>query len=102
MERLARLAVQRPVAVTVLAAAVVLLGWISWRGLPLDLLPDLPTEQAKQALREELLEEMGIPLIVDQLFTEYFVYLLLAGLLIPVLLEYRRVKRMKTELGRIF
>jgi HAE1 family hydrophobic/amphiphilic exporter-1 len=41
MEALARLATRRPVAVTVLAAVVVVLGFVSWRGLPLDLLPDL-------------------------------------------------------------
>src|SRR5690554_1830172 len=40
-EALARIAVRRPVAVTVLAAAIVVLGWVSWRGLPLDLLPDI-------------------------------------------------------------
>jgi HAE1 family hydrophobic/amphiphilic exporter-1 len=41
MEALARLATRRPVAVTVLAAVVVVLGFVSWRGLPLDLLPDI-------------------------------------------------------------
>jgi HAE1 family hydrophobic/amphiphilic exporter-1 len=41
MESLARLAAQRPVAITVLAVAVVLLGQMAWRQLPLDLLPDL-------------------------------------------------------------
>jgi len=40
-EALARIAVRRPVAVTVFAAAIVVLGWVSWRGLPLDLLPDI-------------------------------------------------------------
>src|SRR5690606_37343565 len=40
-EALARIAVRRPVAVTVLAAAIVVLGWVSWRGLSLDLLPDI-------------------------------------------------------------
>lgn len=38
---LARLAARRPVAVTVLAALIVVLGIASWRGLPLDLLPDV-------------------------------------------------------------
>lgn len=38
---LARYATRRPVAVTVLAAAIVMLGWISWKELPLDLLPDI-------------------------------------------------------------
>ncbi|HEX5049300.1 MAG TPA: efflux RND transporter permease subunit, partial [Gammaproteobacteria bacterium] len=41
MESIARLATRRPVAVVVLAAVVVVLGFVSWRGLPLDLLPDL-------------------------------------------------------------
>jgi HAE1 family hydrophobic/amphiphilic exporter-1 len=40
-EALARLAARRPVAVTVLAAVIVVLGIASWRGLPLDLLPDV-------------------------------------------------------------
>ena len=40
-EGLARVAARRPVAVTVFAAVVVVLGYISWRGLPLDLLPDI-------------------------------------------------------------
>jgi len=40
-EALARLAARRPVAVTVLAALIVVLGIASWRGLPLDLLPDV-------------------------------------------------------------
>jgi HAE1 family hydrophobic/amphiphilic exporter-1 len=51
METLARLAVQRPVAVTVLAAAVVLLGWISWQGLPLDLLPDVQSPTVLVSVR---------------------------------------------------
>ena len=41
MEALARLATRRPVAVCVVAAALVVLGWTSWQNLPLDLLPDL-------------------------------------------------------------
>jgi hydrophobic/amphiphilic exporter-1 (mainly G- bacteria), HAE1 family len=41
MEALARVATHRPVAVTVLAVVVVVLGFFSWRGLPLDLLPDI-------------------------------------------------------------
>jgi HAE1 family hydrophobic/amphiphilic exporter-1 len=41
MESLARVAARRPVAVTVFAAVIVVLGYVSWRGLPLDLLPDL-------------------------------------------------------------
>jgi hydrophobic/amphiphilic exporter-1 (mainly G- bacteria), HAE1 family len=38
---LARYATRRPVAVTVLAATIVMLGWISWKGLSIDLLPDI-------------------------------------------------------------
>ncbi|MCD4749387.1 MAG: efflux RND transporter permease subunit [Thermoanaerobaculales bacterium] len=41
MESLARFAARRPVAVTVLAVAVVLLGQVAWRRLPIDLLPDV-------------------------------------------------------------
>ena len=41
MEALARVAARRPVAVTVFAAVIVVLGFVSWRGLPLDLLPDI-------------------------------------------------------------
>ncbi|HVS63168.1 MAG TPA: efflux RND transporter permease subunit [Thermoanaerobaculia bacterium] len=41
MEALAQLAARRPVAVTVLALAVALVGWIAWTELPLDLLPDV-------------------------------------------------------------
>ena len=41
MEAVARVAARRPVAVTVFAVVVVVLGIISWRGLPLDLLPDI-------------------------------------------------------------
>ena len=41
MENLARLAGIRPVAVTVFAIVVVVLGFISWGKLPLDLFPDL-------------------------------------------------------------
>ncbi|MCP4659978.1 MAG: efflux RND transporter permease subunit, partial [bacterium] len=37
MEVIARLATRRPVAITVLAIAVALLGWIAWDQLPLDL-----------------------------------------------------------------
>ena len=41
MEALARLAARRPVAVTVMALAVAVVGWLAWRDLPLDLFPDL-------------------------------------------------------------
>jgi len=48
---LARLATRRPVAVTVVAAAMVVLGWISWRGLPLDLLPDIESPTIVVSIR---------------------------------------------------
>jgi HAE1 family hydrophobic/amphiphilic exporter-1 len=41
METLAGLAARRPVAVTVFAVVVVVLGCVSWQGLPLDLFPDI-------------------------------------------------------------
>lgn len=41
MYSLARYATKHPVSVTVLAVTVFILGWISWKGLPLDLLPDI-------------------------------------------------------------
>ena len=37
----AALATRRPVAVSVLATAVALVGWLAWQQLPVDLLPDL-------------------------------------------------------------
>jgi len=48
---LARYATKRPVAVTVVAAAVIMLGWISWRDLPLDLLPDLQSPTILVSIR---------------------------------------------------
>lgn len=41
MEALARLAGIRPVAVTVSAVVIVVLGYVSWNDLPLDLFPDI-------------------------------------------------------------
>ena len=41
MEALSRMAARRPVAVTVFAAAMTILGWIAWGDMPLDLLPDI-------------------------------------------------------------
>lgn len=41
MEALAAIAARRPIAVTVFAVVVVVLGIVSWRGLPLDLFPDI-------------------------------------------------------------
>jgi HAE1 family hydrophobic/amphiphilic exporter-1 len=51
MEALARLATRRPVAVSVVAAAFVVLGWTSWRNLPLDLLPDLQSPTIVVSIR---------------------------------------------------
>ena len=51
MEALARLATRRPVAVTVLAVAVVLLGWVAWTKLPLDLLPDIQSPTVVVSIR---------------------------------------------------
>ncbi len=51
METLARLAVRRPVAVTVLAVAVALLGWIAWGRLSLDLLPDIQSPTVVVSVR---------------------------------------------------
>jgi HAE1 family hydrophobic/amphiphilic exporter-1 len=51
MQTLARLATRRPVAVTVVAAATVILGWTSWRSLPLDLLPDLQSPTVVVSVR---------------------------------------------------
>ena len=47
----ARLAARRPVAVTVTALAFALVGWISWRELPIDLLPDLRSPTIVVAVR---------------------------------------------------
>lgn len=41
IEALARMAFRRPVAVLVVALAVVLMGRVAWKSLPIDLLPDL-------------------------------------------------------------
>lgn len=49
--RLARLAVERPVAVTTLAVAVVLLGVVAWQRLPQDLLPDVQSPTIVVAVR---------------------------------------------------
>ncbi|MDH3592752.1 MAG: efflux RND transporter permease subunit, partial [Planctomycetota bacterium] len=51
MEGLTRLATRRPVAASVLAAAVVVLGWIAWGDLPLDLLPDIQSPTIVVSLR---------------------------------------------------
>ncbi len=51
MERLTRLAVRRPVAVVVVALAVVLIGQVAWRQLPIDLLPDLQSPTVLVSVR---------------------------------------------------
>ena len=50
-ERAAGFAARRPVAVTVVALAVALVGWLSWRDLPVDLLPDLQSPTVVVAVR---------------------------------------------------
>lgn len=50
-ESLAGLAARRPIAVSVVALAVVLVGWLSWRELPVDLLPDLQSPTVVVAIR---------------------------------------------------
>ena len=51
MEGLTRLAVRRPVAVVVVALAVVLIGQVAWRQLPIDLLPDLQSPTVLVSVR---------------------------------------------------
>ncbi|HVS16668.1 MAG TPA: efflux RND transporter permease subunit [Thermoanaerobaculia bacterium] len=51
MQSLALLAARRPVAVTVMALAVALVGWIAWSELPLDLLPDIHSPTVVVAVR---------------------------------------------------
>lgn len=50
-ERMAALAARRPVAVSVVALAVALVGWLSWRELPVDLLPDLQSPTVVVSVR---------------------------------------------------
>ena len=50
-ESSAALATRRPVAVAVVALAVALVGWLSWRELPVDLLPDLRSPAVVVAVR---------------------------------------------------
>ena len=40
-ESVAALSARRPVAISVTAIAVALVGWLSWQQLPVDLLPDI-------------------------------------------------------------
>ncbi len=53
MEALARLATRRPVAISVLAAALVLIGIVSWRQLPQDLLPDVESPTVVVSVRSQ-------------------------------------------------
>ena len=50
-ESIAALAVRRPVAVTVLAIAVALVGYLAWGRLPVDLLPDLQSPTVAVSVR---------------------------------------------------
>ncbi len=51
MYALARLATRRPVAVTVFAAAVAILGWTAWSRIPVDLLPDIQSPTIVVSIR---------------------------------------------------
>jgi len=51
VEALTRLAVRRPVAVSVIAAALLILGYTSWNDLPLDLLPDIQSPTIVVSIR---------------------------------------------------
>jgi len=51
MEALARLATRRPVAVTAFAVTLVILGWIAWNRIPLDLLPDIQSPTIMVSVR---------------------------------------------------
>ncbi len=51
MESLARLATRRPVAMTVLALAFVLVGWQAWSLLPVDMLPDVESPTVVVSVR---------------------------------------------------
>ena len=51
MEALARLATRRPVAITALAVTLVILGWIAWNRIPLDLLPDIQSPTIMVSVR---------------------------------------------------
>ena len=51
LESLAGIAARRPVAVTAVALAVALVGWLSWGKLPVDLLPNLQSPTVVVAVR---------------------------------------------------
>ena len=50
-ESAARLATQRPIAVTVMAFAMALVGWLAYQQLPVDLLPDLQSPTVAISIR---------------------------------------------------
>ncbi|HAK50956.1 MAG TPA: hypothetical protein DCM54_03490, partial [Gammaproteobacteria bacterium] len=50
-ENVAALAARRPVAISVMAIAIALVGWLSWKQLPVDLLPDLQSPTIAVSIR---------------------------------------------------
>ncbi|MAI41574.1 MAG: hypothetical protein CMP95_03865, partial [Gammaproteobacteria bacterium] len=50
-ESLAALAARRPVAISVTAIAVALVGWLSWQQIPVDLLPDIQSPTIAVSIR---------------------------------------------------
>ena len=50
-ESVAALAARRPIAISVLAVAIALVGWLSWQQLPVDLLPDLQSPTVAVSIR---------------------------------------------------
>jgi len=50
-ESIATLATRRPVAISVLAVAIALVGYLSWQQLPVDLLPDLQSPTIAVSIR---------------------------------------------------
>ena len=50
-ESVAALAARRPVAISVLAVAIALVGYLSWQQLPVDLLPDLQSPTIAVSIR---------------------------------------------------
>jgi len=74
MDALARLAVRRPVAVAVFAAAVAVLGVLAWNDLPLDLLPDVESPTVVVSVRSGdrpplEMERIYGEIVEQQLFT---------------------------------
>ena len=50
-ESLAAFAARRPVAISVTAIAVALVGWLSWQQIPVDLLPDIQSPTIAVSIR---------------------------------------------------